>query len=54
MNLTDAFFKQTSLSIFKQRCEKGTRERCRRPNSDVFARERERVGPVCVSAPPCC
>jgi hypothetical protein len=32
------------LSIFKQCCEKGTRERCRRPNSDVLAREREGVG----------
>jgi len=29
--------------IFKQCCEKGTRERCR-PNLDVLARERERVG----------
>src|SRR6266700_7596378 len=34
------------LSIFKQCCEKGTRERCHRPNSEVLARERERVGPV--------
>jgi hypothetical protein len=30
MNLTDAFFKQTVCSIFKQCCEKVTRERCRR------------------------
>jgi hypothetical protein len=34
------------LSIFKQYCEKGTRERCHRPNSEVLARERERVGPI--------
>jgi len=38
VNLTDASFKQTLLSIFKQCCEKGTRERCRRRNSDVLAR----------------
>jgi hypothetical protein len=34
------------LSIFKQCCEKGTRERCRRRNSEVLARERQGVGPV--------
>jgi hypothetical protein len=27
MSLTDAFFKQTVCSIFRQCCEKGTRER---------------------------
>src|ERR1700751_695801 len=36
---------------FKQCCEKGTRGRSRRPNSDVLARERERVGRLCVPAP---
>src|SRR5262245_55220997 len=49
MNLTDAFFNKRLLSIFKQCCEKGTRERCRRPNSEVLAREREWVGPTRLS-----
>src|SRR5262249_15598364 len=38
MNLTAAFFKR----MFKQCCEKGTREGRRCPNSDLLARERER------------
>jgi hypothetical protein len=54
VNLTDAFFKQRLLSIFKKCCEKGTRERRRRPNSDVLARERPKiatVGNASMSAP---
>jgi hypothetical protein len=40
------------LSIFKQFREKGhARESCRRPNSDVLAREHERVGSVESLAP---
>src|SRR5262249_29625938 len=54
-SLTDAFSNKRLLSIFKQCCEKSTRERCRRPNSDVLAREGDRVGafgPPHVN--PCC
>ena len=44
MNLTDAFFKQTVCSIFKQCCEKGTRERCRRPREAIEAATAPAVG----------
>ena len=50
MSLTMRSSRQTSLSILKQCCEKGTRERCR-PNSDILVSDVGEVGLVACRAP---